>query len=121
MDLTLSQTQNFDSSKLKEFADEKFNFDKNGRKFSKWKENTVGKGKIAHYEHFFLFLQCFQKNCTADSSKLKEFADDKFSFDENGRKFSKWIENTVAKVKIASYEQFFLFPQCFQKNCTADT
>ena len=25
------------------------------------------------------------------------------------------------KGKIARYKQFFLFPQCFQKTCTADT
>ena len=30
-------------------------------------------------------------------SKLKEFADDNFKFDENGRKLSKWVENTVGK------------------------
>ena len=24
-------------------------------------ENTVGKAEIAHYEHFLLFPQCFQK------------------------------------------------------------
>ena len=52
-----------------------------------------------------------------DSSKLKEFADDNFKFDENGRKISKWIENTVGKGEIARYEQFLLFPQCFQKAC----
>ena len=44
-----------------------------------------------------------------DSSKLKEFADDNFKFDEN--------ENTVGKGEIACYEQFLLFPQCFQKAC----
>ena len=32
-----------------------------------------------------------------DSSKLKEFADDNLKVDKNGRKFSKWIENTVGK------------------------
>ena len=26
-------------------------------------ENTVGKGEIARYEQFLLFLQCFQKAC----------------------------------------------------------
>ena len=52
-----------------------------------------------------------------DSSKLKEFADDNFKFDENGRKLSKWVENTVAKGEIAHYEQFLLFPQCLQKAC----
>ena len=52
-----------------------------------------------------------------DSSKLKKFADDNFRFDENGRKLSKWVENTVRKGEIARYEQFLLFPQCFQKAC----
>ena len=28
---------------------------------------------------------------------------------------SKWVENTVEKGEIARYEQFLLFPQCFQK------
>ena len=37
--------------------------------------------------------------------KLKEFADDNFDFDENGRKLSKQVE------------QFLLFPQCFLKAC----
>ena len=31
------------------------------------------------------------------SSKLKELADDNFKFNENGRKFSKRVENTVGK------------------------
>ena len=52
-----------------------------------------------------------------DSSKLKEFADDNFQFDENGRKLFKRVENTVGKGEIARYEQFLLFPQCFQKAC----
>ena len=56
-----------------------------------------------------------------DTSKLKEFADDNFNFDENGRKFSKRIENTMGKGEIACYEQFVLFPKCFQKACTVDT
>ena len=38
-----------------------------------------------------------------------------FKFDENGRNLSKWVENTVGKGEIARYEQFLLFPQCFQK------
>ena len=33
----------------------------------------------------------------------------------------KWVENTVEKGEIAQYEQFLLFPQCFQKNYPADT
>ena len=52
-----------------------------------------------------------------DSSELKEFADNNFKFDENGRKLFKRVENTVGKGEIARYEQFLLFPQCFQKVC----
>ena len=52
-----------------------------------------------------------------DWSKLKQSADDNFRFDENSRKFSKRVENTVVKGEIACYEQFLLFPQCFQKAC----
>ena len=33
----------------------------------------------------------------------------------------KWVENTVGKGEIARYEQFLLFPQCFQKIYTAHT
>ena len=51
---------------------------------------------------------------------MKEFADDNFNFDENGVKFSKWVENTVGKGEIAYYKQFLLFPQCFQQTYTAD-
>ena len=50
-----------------------------------------------------------------------EFPDDNFKFDENGRKLSKRVENTVGKGEIARYEQFFLFPQCFQKACFPKT
>ena len=66
------------------------------------------------------FLKPFPRRQILDSSKLKEFADDNFKFDENGRKFFKWVENTVGKGEIARYEQFLLFPQCFQKAFTAD-
>ena len=52
-----------------------------------------------------------------DSSKLKEFADDNFKFDENGRKLPKQVKNTVGKGEIARYEQYLLFPQYFQKAC----
>ena len=50
-----------------------------------------------------------------------EFADNNFKFDENGRKLYKWVENTMGKGEIVRYEQFLLFPQCFQRACTADT
>ena len=52
-----------------------------------------------------------------DWSKLKQFADDNFKFDENSRKFSERVENTVGKGEIVCYQQSLLFPQCFQKAC----
>ena len=39
----------------------------------------------------------FPKRRILDPSKLKQFVDDNFKFDENGRKFSKWLENAVEK------------------------
>ena len=52
-----------------------------------------------------------------DRSKLKQSADNNFKFYENSRKFFKQVENTVGKGETACYEQFLLFPQCFQKAC----
>ena len=50
-----------------------------------------------------------------DSSKLKEFADDNFKFDKNGRNLSKRVENTVGKGEIARYEQFLLSHSVFKR------
>ena len=33
----------------------------------------------------------------------------------NWLQLSDWVENIVGKGEIALYEQFLLFPQCFQK------
>ena len=57
----------------------------------------------------------FGKRQILDLFELKEVADD------NNRKFSKLVENTVGKGEIARKEQFLLFPQCFKRTSTADT
>ena len=57
IELTLSNTTNSDCSTLKEFADDNFKFDKNCRYFFKRLGNTAGKGEIAHYEQFLLFIR----------------------------------------------------------------
>ena len=49
-----------------------------------------------------------------DSSKMKEFADDNFTFDENGRKLSKQVENTVGKGEIACTSNFFFSHSVFK-------
>ena len=35
--------------------------------------------------------------------------------------YEKELEDIVAKVEIAHYEQFLLFPHCFQKSSAAET
>ena len=42
------------------------------------------KNNLLHHS----LLKPFPKQQILDSSKLKDFADDNFSFDENGRKFN---------------------------------
>ena len=48
-----------------------------------------------------LFMKPITRHKILDWSKLKQFADDIFKFDENSRKFSKRVENTVGKGEIA--------------------
>ena len=76
---------------------------------------------LSHLSHT-CFVSTYNLNLfpKKDSSKLKELADDNFELDENDRKYSKRVENTVGKGEIARYEQFLLFPQCFQKTSNAD-
>ena len=53
-------------------------------------------------------------NPLPDSSELKDFADNNFKFDENGRKLSKPVENTVGKGEISPFPIVFskgLFPR----------
>ena len=57
----------------------------------------------------------FPKRQNLDAPKLKEFTDDEFKFDDNGRTFSKRVENPVVKGEIAYYEQFLL-PTVFSKD-----
>ena len=120
--------------KLKADADHKSNVIQNVIFSFQKAENGVGKGE----QHILLFPPCFQKGFISrfffnsglygtlrqgypfpkrqilDSSKLKEFADDNLELHENGRKFFKRVENTVGKGETVRYEQFLLFPQCFQ-------
>ena len=74
-----------------------------------------------HVVFYSISAYLFPKRQIVDSSKLREFADDNFKFGENDGKFFKWLENTMGKGEIARYEQFLLFPRCFQKICLAGT
>ena len=59
--------QILDSFKLKEFADNNFEFDIDGGDVSKQLGNTVGKGEIGRNEQYLPFPQCFQNTCSADT------------------------------------------------------
>ena len=89
------------------------------RSFHLWLIHSSQMRSVCAHLKFCSLL--FPKWQNLDSSKLKEFAEDNFKFDENGRKFFQWVENTVGKGEIARYEQFLLFPQCFLKTYTAHT
>ena len=65
--LTLSQTTNFRLFHTERVLQTTLELDENNRKFSERVENTLGKGEIARYEQFLLFLKCFQKTYTPDT------------------------------------------------------
>ena len=83
--------------------------------------NAFQKVKVCSSPLLNFIDQPFPKQQILDSSKLREFLDNNFKCDENGRKFSKQVQKTVGKGEIACFQQFLLFPQCFQKSCAADT
>ena len=86
-------------SKLKVFADDNFNAIQMVRFFFGRVENILGKGENAGYQHFSLFLQCFnpfpKQTLVFTCLQYKSF------------------KNTVGKGEIAYNQQFLLFPQCF--------
>ena len=94
-------------------------------------ENTEEKGEIAPFPTVFsIHLENFPSSSSnltlpkrqiLDSSKQNEFAEDNFKVHVNDLNFSKRVESTVGKGENATYEQFLLFSQFFQKTCTTDT
>ena len=60
-------------------------------------------------------IKPFSKRQILDSSKMKRFADNNIEFDENGRKLSKWVENTVGKGEIARMSNFSFSRSVFKR------
>ena len=93
------------------------------------KENMMEKEEKVGFQHFPYFLQkfffsegCYKFGLCGKGLREKEQTPPPSPpHNENGRKFSKWVENIVGKREIACYEQFLLFPQSFQKTRTRDT
>ena len=85
-------------------------------------EQNFGNHSVcSHRQCLFLLLDPLPNDKFLNCSKLKDYAEDSFQFDENGRRLSKWVENNRGKGRISRYEQFLLFPKCFQKTRAADT
>ena len=62
----------------------------------------------------------FPKRESLDSSKLKEFADDNFEFDTNGKKVLKMGRKHCGKRRNCSLTSNFSFSHSvFKKTCTA--
>ena len=57
-----TKQQTLDFTKSKELAENDFKFNKIGSKFSKWVENTVGKGEIAESRTISPFPTVFSKD-----------------------------------------------------------
>ena len=105
-----------DWSELKQSADDSFEFDVNNRKFSKLVENTVGKGEIARYEQFLLYLQCFQKACFPGASKgviVWEWVKSRRYNIQNKTNFSYSRKFRVSKYKQNAYRKDNLLVLCF--------
>ena len=67
--------------------------------------------------HMYVFpwFNPLPNNKILDHSKLKAFADDKFKVIQMLKILLNNIENIVGKEENAGYQDFLLFPQCFQK------
>ena len=59
------------------------------------------KGEIAQNEQFHLSPQCFLCNLYLKILYWPHSVVVQFKFDENGKKFSIWVENVVGKGEIA--------------------
>ena len=64
----------------------------------------------------FTYRLPFAKQQMLDSSKLKAFADHNFKVDENGRKFSKWVQKYCGKRRNGSLRAISPFPTVFSKD-----
>ena len=53
--------------------------------------------------------------------KLNKLADNNFKFDEMAERSLNSCRNHCGKTRNRNNEQFLLFPECFQKTCTAGT
>ena len=114
--------------RLKAFSHDNFDIPQMVPYFFTRVENIVSKGENATWsnQHFHLFLMFFKgffprfvnpfpNDDILDFSKFKACADDNFEFDENDRKFSKRVENTVRKGELLVASNFSFTPSVFKR------
>ena len=75
----------------------------------------MGKQSVAWKEYCveYWFNPLLETNL--GSSKLKEFADDNFKFDKNGRKLSKWVKTLWEKEKLLVTSNFSFSHSVFKR------
>ena len=72
--------------------------------------------KVSRGNCYFKIHKSYPNQQILDSSGPKEFADNNFKFDENGRLFSKWLENTEGKGEICSLRAVSPFATVFSND-----
>ena len=80
-----------------------------------WQENIVGKGENAGYQHFLLFLQCFQKVSFTGLLKVGimwQIVNTWEWWEKCEGPYCKKILNLLWEKKSA-HQHFLLFPKCF--------
>ena len=77
-----------------------------------WEKENASYKNFPHFPPCFGFYFFFTFSQTTNSRlfQTERVCRRHFEFDENGRKFDKWVENTVGKGEIACDDQFLLFP-----------
>ena len=86
-----------------------------GIQCSGWVENIVGKEEIARYKLSVVDVLTHYQTTILDSSKLKEFADDKFRFDEKRQKVIQMGRKHCRKRRKCLLEAISPFSTVFSK------
>ena len=108
--LTSSQTTNFHSSKLKEFADDNFEFDENGRNGRK----HCGKEQFARYKQILLFHSVL-KRLLQETGKNQGLIWKELSVGHMVRFVLDGEDNISGKKEMLVTSISSFLPQCFQK------
>ena len=108
-ELTLSHRTNFNSSKLKQFADNNFKFNENGRKFSRQVENTVGKRRNCPWH-------CFVWQTSKIQGSFGNGLNDEICLRNKRRLYREWKNMLVASILFSFSQNVFQSFLYFSEN-----